>query len=108
MKKFAVFAVVALIGVAVYVSQKSENVASLGWCESIYHRNVGCPKYGQVEVPFEVLVQEMVDHLAWCESIYHQNVSCPKYGHVEIPLAILAKPEADHLAWCDQIGHRFL
>jgi demethoxyubiquinone hydroxylase (CLK1/Coq7/Cat5 family) len=115
MKKFAIFAVVALIVGAFYVSQRNEtiDIASydadpdhLEWCESIYHRNVGCPKFGQVEVPAEVLAQEEADHLAWCESIYHQNVGCPKHGKVEIPPAVLAKQEADHLAWCDRIGHR--
>src|SRR3989344_5186467 len=111
MKKFAIFAVVALIGVVFYVSQKSENTTSydasnLEWCESIYHRNVGCPKFGQVKVPPEVLAREEAENLARCESIYHQNVGCPKHGQVEIPPVILAKQEADHLAWCDQIGHR--
>ena len=114
MKKFGIFAVVALIaGVAFYVSQRSENAnvvsydaSHLNWCESIYHRNVSCPKYGQVTVPPEVLAREETEHLAWCESIYHQNVGCPKHGQVEIPPVVLAKQKADHLAWCDRIGHR--
>lgn len=114
MKKFAIFAVVALLaGVAFYVSQRSENINTasydaghLDWCESIYHRNVSCPKYGQVTVPAAVLAREEAEHLAWCESIYHQNVGCPKHGQVEIPPAVLAKQEADHLAWCNRIDHR--
>ncbi|MCI0565751.1 hypothetical protein L0Y46_00985 [bacterium] len=93
MKKFAIFAVVVIFFSVALVSQRSEN---------IYHRNVSCPKYGQVKV----LAREEAEHLAWCESIYHRNVSCPKHGQVTVPAAVLAREEADHLAWCDRIGHR--
>lgn len=114
MKRFAIVAVVVLVaGAMFYVSQRTEttDIASydadhLEWCDRIYHRNVGCTKFGQVEVPAEVLAQEKADHLAWCESIYHRNVGCPQYGEVEIPPAVLAKQDADHLEWCDRIDHR--
>lgn len=109
MRKFAIFSVVALLaGVAFYVSQRggSVNTTNDDWCESIYHRNVSCPKYGQVTVPAAVLAREEAEHLAWCDSIYHQNFGCPKHGQVEIPSSVLAKREADYLAWCNKIGHR--
>ena len=56
-----------------------EEAEHLAWCESIYHRNVGCPKHGQVEIPPEVLARQEAAHLAWCESINHRNGSCPGF-----------------------------
>ncbi|KKR85045.1 MAG: hypothetical protein UU48_C0005G0011 [Candidatus Uhrbacteria bacterium GW2011_GWF2_41_16] len=108
MNKFVVS--VLMISVLIFSCNREENynyeADTLAWCDSIYHRNVSCPKNGQVTVPPEVLAQEEVEHLAWCDSIYHRNISCPKHGQVEIPLAVLAEQEADHLAWCNQIKHQ--
>ena len=53
--------------------------SSLAWCDSIYHRNIGCPKYGEVEVPAAVLAKEEADNLAWCGQINYRNVSCDPY-----------------------------
>ena len=76
------------------------------WCEKIYHRNVGCPGFGRVAVPKQVLAAEAVEHLKWCESIYHRNVGCPKFGHVKVPDDVLAQEDVQYRAWCDEIGHR--
>ena len=104
MKKFANFAVTALIASTVfyvatlivstvfYASQISENsnnftgydADQLAWCDRIYHRNIICPKFGQVGIPPAVLAREKAKYLAWCESIHHKNEGCPKYGWVEM------------------------
>lgn len=52
----------------------------LEWCDDIYHRNVSCPEYGNVEVPVEVLATEEAQHLEWCEQIGHENAGCPEWG----------------------------
>ena len=61
------------------VKAKTTSIEHLAWCDRIYHRNVGCPKYGQVEVPQEVLDKEAERTAIWCENIGHINVSCPMY-----------------------------
>ena len=76
----------------------------VAWCDSIYHQNVGCPKYGQVDIPQDVLDKEEADHLAWCDSIYHQNVGCPRHGEVDIPLGVLISQEIEHILWCKRIN----
>jgi len=49
------------------------------WCDKTYHRNISCPRFGQVEVPPEVLAQEKVANDVWCEKIGQQNAGCPGY-----------------------------
>ena len=77
MRKLAVLSIVAVVALFIVVS--NYNADHLAWCESIYHQNVGCPKYGLVEIPPTVIAMQLADHLAWCEQIGHRNVGCPHF-----------------------------
>ena len=112
MKKYVLLIAVGALLVNLVV-QKYHTVVSktelssedLAWCEKIYHRNVSCPEYGNVQVPPAVLAKEEADSQKWCDDIYHQNIICPLYGLVEVPATVLREQELEHLAWCERIGY---
>ena len=96
----------AIVNVLVSSESTQNDPRHLEWCDKIYHQNVGCPEFEQIDIPVEVLMQQEAQHLEWCDKIYHQNVSCPEFGQVDIPVEVLKQQEAQHLEWCDSINHR--
>lgn len=72
----------------------------LAWCDSIYHRNVGCPLHGEVEVPEHVLEREAIENEKWCEKWKFDHASCRGEQYYE-----LYKHLPEHKAWCDSIDH---
>jgi len=107
MRRMILYASLAIMAACNTLSSTNTDEARhLAWCDEIYHQNVGCPQYGQIQVPPQVLAQQKADHLAWCDQIYHQNVGCPLYGQIEIPAEIVAAQEVEHLTWCERINQQ--
>ena len=122
-KDIVAFIVLSLLAALYYAApsnpfdSKPDLSADLAWCERIYHRNVGCPKYGMVGVPAEVLAREEAEDRDWCESIDYKNPTCTIFKEeverehcqsidYQDPSCKKYEEEASLFAWCERIYHR--